>query len=288
MLVAQAAQPDIVLSHQIDPENETDFSLLLDLNLNLPAGSRLSGRGLDSSWQGDLALGGSLHQPQLHGGLNLTDGNLTLGGKRFTVQEGKLHFHGDPKKETRIHIVSEFPLQTVTIRAILQGPLSAPKLDFQSTPFMSLPDIFSQLLFRKSKEALTSLQALQVAQLVLETRGESPDLDLISKLRQTSGIDVINVGSSKLSNRSKNTLTRDESGAENSGSPSQDPSLTSYTIKVGKYITPNLLLALTRDVSTQQTTLDMEIDLTRHLSLIAEYDTVYRDGHLNLMWTKDY
>lgn len=261
--------------------DEEGLALLLDLNLEFPPGSRLVGRGLDSRWQGELSLSGSRNNPLLHGGLNLTEGNLTFGGKRFTVGEGKLHFHGDVKKETRIHIVSEFPLRDVTIRAILQGPLISPKLDFQSTPFMPLPDIFSQLLFRKSKEALSSLQALQVAQLALETRGESPDADLISRIRQTSGIDVITVGSSPVTARSKE-------GSSQGGSTAVDTTLKSYTIKVGKYITPNLLLACTRDVSSQQTTLDVELDLTPQLSLIAEYDTVYRDGHLNLMWKKDY
>lgn len=271
---------DAMLLRGPQEDAEDNFALLLDLNLIFPQGSRLVGRGLDSRWQGELALTGSRSSPLLHGGLHLTEGNLTFGGKRFTVQEGKLHFHGDVKKETRIHIVSEFPLKDVTIRAILQGPLVSPKLDFQSTPFMPLPDIFSQLLFRKNKEALSSVQALQVAQLALDTRGESPDVDLISKIRATSGIDVITVGSSTVTARS------DQRPA--SGSGSSDPSLTSYTIKVGKYITPNLLLACTRDVSSQQTTLDVELDLTPQFSLIAEYDTVYRDAHLNLMWKKDY
>lgn len=258
----QAITPSWMDGNLEHPSGVISFDLGVKLSQNIS----LDGRGLQSSWSGDLRILGHDEHPLIHGRVKLVEGTLLFAGRRFIVREGEVEFAGDPKNDTQIHCISELKADQATIRALLHGSLLHPRLQFQSTPQMSLADLFSHVLFGKAYGSLSAFQALQVAQLALETKGD-PNTDLFTQLRKSSGVDRIEIETKP------GTLT--------------DADGEIYTLKLGKYVADGFLVGISKNVTTEGTQVTLEIDLTKHLSLITEIGYL-SDSSLNLMWKKDY
>jgi hypothetical protein len=247
------------------PSSSTSNDIRFNLDLKIPSSIFLKGKGLSSAWKGHIHLSGTNAYPLLNGRVEIQQGELNFGGRRFLVKEGLVHFKGHPQNDTHLHVVAELPLDNVTITAMLNGPASHPRLQFKASPALALPDLFSHILFGKSYNSLSAFQALQVAQLALEANGDS-STDVFGVIRKSTGIDRIEIG-------------KKEDGLH--------PEVAEYTIKVGKYLTESLLVSINKDVTNEAAQVTFELDLTKHFSLIAELGYL-SSSSLNLMWKKDY
>lgn len=244
----------------------TSSSMKFDLDIAIPGNAFLKGRGLDSAWRGHIHLGGDQTAVILNGQIEIVSGELNFGGRRFLVREGIVEFKGNPKSDTYLHIVAELPLDSVTIRAVLNGSLTRPRLQFQATPNLSLPDLFSHILFGKAYNNLSPFQALQVAQLALEASGDTQS-DVFGLIRKTTGIDRLEI--------------------EKKDGDLEDHDGDVYTVKVGKYLADGFLVSISKNVTTEGTQLTFELDLTKHLSVLTELGYL-TSSSINLLWKKDY
>jgi translocation and assembly module TamB len=256
---------DTPLNPKIKTEELFTGKVEFDLMVQIPK-AQVLGRGLDTHWKGNLHLKGSDEDPLLKGHIDLETGEFAFSSKKFAVKEGYLDFAGNPLQESTIHMIAEMMVDQVTLRAILNGPLAKPRLQFRSTPNLSMADFFSYLLFSQPQNSLSGFQAIQVAQLALDASGDG-SVGFFSQIRKNAGIDRLEVGS------------RDDMSSDHDGDL--------YTIKVGKYLSEGLLVGVSKDVSAEGTQITFELDLTKHLSLITEIGYL-TSSSVNLMWKKEY
>lgn len=249
------------------PQKEDFFASKIEFDLiaKIPSAT-VKGRGLDTIWSGEVHLKGDDEEPLLRGRIDMQSGDFNFADKHFVVKEGYLDFAGNLKAESSIHMIAEMMVDQITLRAILNGPLDKPRLQFRSTPNLSTADFFSYLLFSQPHSNLSGFQALQVAQIALEASGESAG-GAFSQLRKNTGIDRLEVSS-------KEALGTDHDG-------------DLYTVKVGKYLTDGFLIGVSKNMSAEGTQITFELDLTKHLSLITEIGYL-TSSSINLMWKKEY
>ena len=70
------------------------FALAFDIGLDIPGRLFVRGRGLDSEWNGKLALKGDLADPLIEGEIDVRRGYFDLLDRRFTIDRGALDFVG--------------------------------------------------------------------------------------------------------------------------------------------------------------------------------------------------
>ena len=64
----------------------------LDIQVGVPGRIFVRGRGLDSEWRGQLAIGGTSDAPQITGSLQAIRGTFDVLGKTFRVTQGEISF----------------------------------------------------------------------------------------------------------------------------------------------------------------------------------------------------
>ncbi|MFP4037939.1 MAG: translocation/assembly module TamB domain-containing protein, partial [Desulfobacteraceae bacterium] len=74
------------------PAQPLDISL--DLGIVVPGRAFVRGRGLDSEWEGELAVTGKAAQPAVRGELSIVRGHYNFLGRRFELESGTLSFDG--------------------------------------------------------------------------------------------------------------------------------------------------------------------------------------------------
>ena len=118
-------------------------------------------------------------------------------GKRFTIPKGVVTLDGGTEIEPRIDIAAEYTQGDFTATISVSGPASDPKLVLSSSPPMPQSEILPRILFGRNSSQLSAVQAAQLALALqaLASGGSSVGDDVISKIQNTLGIDVLSVES---------------------------------------------------------------------------------------------
>lgn len=235
------------------------FPFMLELDLTAPGSVYLRGKGLRSEWQGKAFLSGSNANIKARGNLNLVKGEFVFSGKTFTLNQGEILFTDQGSEQAYISLKGELQLPEVTVTAILNGPLSAPVLTFQSTPYMPTSSILSHILFNKDISDITAFQALQVAQTIVTLSGGAGP-DVLEKIRKSIGVDRLNIVSS-----------------------SQNPD--EVALQIGKYLTKGVMVTLSQGFNSSQVI--VEVELKYGFLLQAETQEV-EEGKFSLKWNRNY
>lgn len=235
------------------------FPFILDLDLTAPGPIYLRGKGLRSEWQGKALLSGTNAHIAASGSLSLMKGEFVFSGKTFTLSQGEINFIDQGTQHAYINLKGELQLPELTITAILNGPLSAPILTFQSTPYLPTSSILSHILFNKDINDITAFQALQVAQTIVTLSGGAGP-DVLEKIRKSIGVDRLNIISS-----------------------SQNPD--EVALQIGKYLTKGVMVTLAQGFNTSQ--IIVEVELKYGFLLQAETQEV-EEGKFSLKWNRNY
>ncbi len=233
--------------------------LQLDLDLSVPGRARVEGRGLNAELKGKLHISGTYTDIVARGTLQLVTGEYLFSGKVFKLSQGELVFNDKPTPSAYISLSGDCDLPDVNVTVILRGPLTAPKLTFQSSPQLPTSSLLAQILFNKDISEISAVQALQLAQTVISLSGGSAP-DVLEKIRKTLGIDRL-------------TLVTSEN----------DPGKIS--LQIGKYLMRGVLLTLSQGAESRN--VSVEVDLKKGVKLQAEVNED-QQGKFSLKWHHHY
>ena len=166
----------------------------LAVDIDIPNRFFVRGRGLESEWQGQLAIRGTSSAPQITGQLSVIDGRMDLIGTPFTLDEGRILFGGAVPPDPTIDVAAVATRDGVTGTVHLAGRAASPDLSLTSVPALPEDEILARLLFGEGRENLSPAQALELANAVATLSGQGGGSSLLDKVRRGLGVDVLSVG----------------------------------------------------------------------------------------------
>jgi len=164
-----------------------------ELNVAITAPGRVftRGRGLDAEWALDLRLQGTADAPRIFGTARAVRGTIALAGQPFEIDEARIVFPGDPM-DARIDLAATRDTADLTAYLRLTGTARDPEITFTSDPPLPEDEILPQVLFGRSVEDLSPLEAAQLAGSLAALSGRA-SLDLVDAARAAAGLDRFNV-----------------------------------------------------------------------------------------------
>ncbi|MBI1187058.1 MAG: hypothetical protein GC206_06960 [Alphaproteobacteria bacterium] len=175
------------------PERERPRGVIAQLDLALRAPGRVytRGRGLNAEWSLDARLSGSTAAPRLQGEARLIRGEFDLAGRPFDMTRGRIAFTG-ALDDTTIDLLAERAAPELTARAAITGRLFEPTITFSSDPALPEDEIMPQILFGRSADELSPLQAAQLAASLAALAGGAA-FDIAGMARAAVGLDRFDV-----------------------------------------------------------------------------------------------
>ncbi|MBC7905431.1 MAG: translocation/assembly module TamB domain-containing protein [Rhodospirillaceae bacterium] len=184
------------------------------------------GRGLDSEWQGDVAVAGTVSQPSLTGRLMAVRGEYEALGKQFRLTpDSEVVFQGGDTIDPSLNVAAEASAPDITARIEVTGTANQPQLDITSQPPLPQDEVLARLLFGREAGKLSAFQQIQLAQMAASgLTGGGGGFDPIGKVRGFLGLDVLGIGSA-------------DTTPTPTGKPA--PGTAGPTLSAGKYIGPD-------------------------------------------------
>lgn len=166
-------------------------STTLNVNVTAPGRVFTRGRGVDAEWALDMRLGGTSARPLIFGTARAQRGTLALSGQPFEIESAIIEFDGDPL-DARINLTAVRDTADLSARIRLIGTARDPEITFSSDPALPEDEILPQVLFGRSVEDLSALEAAQLASSLAALSGRA-SLDLLDAARAAAGLDRFNV-----------------------------------------------------------------------------------------------
>ncbi|MEA1927170.1 MAG: translocation/assembly module TamB domain-containing protein, partial [Candidatus Auribacterota bacterium] len=150
--VKKASGPSLVLE-----------KFALELQITAPENISVKGRGLDSEWKADITVRGTAARPLIKGGVELLDGIFIFMGEELEMKDCSVTIDGRFPPVPQLKINMEEVRSDITINLQIVGPITAPVVTLSSQPPYPMDEILARLLYGRSAEQLTGIQALQIA-----------------------------------------------------------------------------------------------------------------------------
>ncbi|MCX6988319.1 MAG: translocation/assembly module TamB [Chlamydiae bacterium] len=234
------------------------YPLQYDVQLTAKDNVIVRGRGLNSEWKGNLHLLGNNTSVSGKGTLRLIKGDYTFSGKKFTLTQGEIDFTDKPSASAFLKILGTLHLPEMQVQVMMQGPLEAPTLTLQSTPYMPTSAILARILFNKDISEITAVQALQLANVVVSMSGAGGP-DLLEAIRKSIGVDRL-------------TIVGKEGSDE-------------ISLQIGWYLTHGVTVSLAQSATSSDVT--VEVDLKHGFIFQAETQN-QEEGKFSLKWNRNY
>ncbi|MEL6980466.1 MAG: translocation/assembly module TamB domain-containing protein [Pseudomonadota bacterium] len=228
----------------------------LDIKVAMPRRIFARGRGLDSEWEGDLAVSGVLGAPRIVGTVTARRGAFSFAGSPFAIRGSEILFTGPPIPELAIRLTRD----TGEIEGAIEvtGPATQPEIGFSATPELPEDEVLPQLIFGRSLSQLTSLEAAQLASgLAALTSGKPGALEAA---RDLVGVDKLSVG------------------AGDSGQT---------RVSAGTYVAPGVFVEAQEGVDPADRAVRVEIEVAPQIRLDGEAGAA-GDVGVGLEWRRDY
>ena len=275
----------VVFSDAVQEQAEP-FVVLFDLYVKSQSGSKIQGRGLKTSWKGQAHLVGPATKLRVEGFADCTQGTFTLAGKELSITRGSISVNGNLFTDSRLNVLANVSLPSITVHVGLRGSLKDPKFIIQSSPALPEKEILSFLLFNKEYGDISPIESLQLANAAMTLEQSSGPFNLIDKVKTTLGIDLIDIGSSSPAAAQPppwTALGADSEEMENPLATQQND----VTLKVGKYISHGVAVTVSKDVNAGVNRIGLEASVSQHITAQAEIGDD-AGGIASLKWKKDY
>ncbi len=220
-------------------EDEASRKILLDVSLSIPNRAFVRGRGLDSEWGGQLDVKGTASNPRIRGEISKRRGVFSFLGKQFELAIGTVRFTGDTSPFVQVRLQRE--ANDITGWIEVKGTVPDIGLEFGSTPALPEGEVLPRLLFGRSQQSLTALEAAQLAAGVATLL--SGKAGVIDSVRDAVGVDVL----------------RTESDIDGGTS-----------IITGKYLRDEVFVGAKQNLQTGQTSGLVEIEVFDQFEIEAE------------------
>ena len=220
----------------------------LDLTIDIPGQVFVRGRGLDSEWQGELAVRGPIDEPTVRGLISVRRGSLDALGRAFAFERGQVSFDGGPPDNPSLDVRLTTEVAEITAAVVVSGSAQKPSIALESTPALAEEEILSRILFGEPKAALSPFQALRLAQSTAVMTGQLGDGgglgDIQDTVRETLGADTLGIES--------------ETRADGT---------TGTSLSVGKYVAPGVFFKLEQGLSGDNSRAVVEVDVTDNITV---------------------
>lgn len=235
------------------------------LDLRVRADNRVfvSGMGLESEWETDLRVGGTTTTPEITGNVDLVRGTLSVAGRRFNLEEGRIRFTGARPPNPLIDLRAVADIDDVEVEIRIGGSANNPQIAFASSPGLPQDEIVSRILFGSSVTEISALQAVQVAASLNSLRGGGGGLNPLGRLRSATGIDRLRI------------LGADQTTGRGTA------------IAAGMYLSNDIYIEIITDARGFTAT-QLEIALSRTLSVISQFGSGSTGTNVNVRYSKDY
>ncbi len=173
------------------PVERAGAAIGLDLSIAAARNIFVRGRGLDSEWNMNLQVRGTAAEPVVTGSIERVRGVLVLAGVPFDLLIGFVRFFGQVPVDPDLEIGLVRENEGVRGGVFVRGPVSEPRVSFESQPSLPESEVLPRVLFGRSQQSLTPGQGLQLAAgLATLLQGSGGPLDAV---RSTIGLDVLRV-----------------------------------------------------------------------------------------------
>lgn len=222
----------------------------------------VSGRGLESTWRTDLKVSGRASAPKIRGEVSIDRGYFLFMGRRFLLDRAAVLFDGQWPPAPLLDIVASSRVGEMHAWLYANGPISAPVLNLESDPAYPPDEILSRLLFSRSTDSISPLQAVRLAHGLNVLRGRGSTIDVLERGQSALRIDQLELVQS-------------------------DASEGISAISVGKYVGSNVYVSGEKGLGGAADLITVEVDLTPSLVLTTESSPRIREG-IGLKWRRDY
>lgn len=216
------------------------FDATLDLAVSAPNRMFVRGRGIDAEFGGNLRLSGTVQKPAAIGQFDMRRGSISIAGKRIEITRGKLTFTGGLSPE--IDFVAETSASDATLQVNVTGAAAEPTFSFSSQPQLPSDEVLSRILFAKPSGGLSAFQAVMLAQTVAQFTGAGGGLGVFDKLRQSLGVDTLDV--------------REDKNGVSAGA--------------SRYISDRISVGVRAGAKPEQSTLGVKVDITKRIRGVGE------------------
>ncbi len=234
------------------------FTFHLDLELTAEKNVLVEGQGVNAELEGHVHLTGADTNIAANGTLKLVKGEYRFSGKIFKLTEGEIVFNDKPVPSANLNISGTLDLPSLTITAMMRGPLTSPRLFFQSNPNMPTSSILARILFNKDISDITHPEKILLASTLVSISGNAGP-DMMETIRKTIGIDRLSIGS--------------------------HPGSDEVALQIGKYLTRGVMITLSQSATSSQVI--VEVDLPKGFVFQAETQE-QQEGKFSLKWTASY
>lgn len=252
---------DVEFATQNQPSTPRKSSLEFDLSVQILNKAEIRGRGLASIWKGNVQIIGPADGLKIIGAINCQSGLFHFAGKDLRIRHGEITVSGNILRNSQLNILAEANTPQITAQAILTGSLERPKVRFQSTPTLSEKEIISYLMFNKSFQEISPIESLQLAHALVEIQQPGGPFSVLDSLKNKLMIDRLDLTSGSETNE--------------------------VTVQVGKYISDNVIVTVSKDISSEVNRIGLGVDVTTNLRVEAEVGDD-ADGVVSLSWKQDY
>ncbi|MEM6488409.1 MAG: translocation/assembly module TamB domain-containing protein, partial [Pseudomonadota bacterium] len=232
--------------------------ITLDLAVRAPSDVFVRGRGLDSEWQIALDIAGTAAAPRISGSVERRRGELDFLGRVFDLEQGEVIFSGGREINPRLNVVLAHARDDVTGFIRVGGTANAPQVTFTSDPALPEDEVLPRVIFGRSAQSLSGLEALQLAGAVatlLDGTGGTVD-----QIRGAVGLDVLRLDS-------------DDSGGT--------------SVVVGRNVADGVFVGAKQPIDGGETSVQVEIEVFENITVDGE---VGGDGDtsLGVNWRKNF
>lgn len=259
-----------------------------DIQVEIPRYLFIRGRGLDSEWQGDLRVSGTLAQPEIKGKLSPVRGTFDLLSRTFTFDGGDIEFAGGTKINPGLNLKMIYDAPNLTAIVLARGTAAKPEIKLESKPPLPQDEVLAQILFAKSTSDLSRFEALQLANGLRELSGKGEGFDVLTSMRKATGFDVLRVGSE---GAEKDNRRSDQAGnvsnipGQKSANPTADDE-SAPTLEAGKYINDSIYVGVEQGMTQEDTGVRVEIELFPNVSV--QGSTSQQSSKIGAGWKMDY
>ncbi len=274
---------------QAEPRARARGGPQLDIKVDMPNRLFIRGMGLDSEWQGKLAVRGPLGSPSFEGKVSPVRGYLNLLSRPFALGRGEVSFWGGQNFDSNIALQLTYSSTDLIAYINASGSALKPKLVLSSVPPMPQDQILSQVLFGKDVRQLSGVEALQVANGLRELvnfGSGAGSFDLLTGMRRFLGVDTLRVGSTADGMQNRRVSGSPGADAFGVGSASNADDTSSPTLEAGKYINDAIYIGVEQGAVEDSTRVRVEVELRPNLTL--QGSSSVKSSDVGIGWKKDY
>ncbi len=221
----------------------------LDFRARAPNRLMVTGLGIDSEWQANLRIEGTIDSPSITGTADLVRGGYEFAGKRFELERGNIRFQGSSPPDPVLDILAVGDTQGINATIRVTGTGQRPEIAFASVPVLPQDEVLSRLLFGTSITNLSAPEAVQLAAAVSALSNGGTGINPINELRRAVGLDRLRI------------LPADTATGQGT------------SIAAGKYLSRRTYVEIVTD-GQGYTATRAEFQITRWLSILSTISTI--------------